>query len=93
MPKFNNDLFTVEYVPAVQGRLPPRMESGRLTLDLGLLAPDCFHFMSNLHGIVARNLWNNLMEPSWNKSVNYHIKSKLVCPSPSRPFIATKLNS
>ena len=48
--KYNRDDFTVEYLTTLVDNIPTvTNRRGRKVLDIGLLAPDCFHFMKELH--------------------------------------------
>ena len=42
---------------------------------------------------MARGLWNNLLQPVGQKSLDYEIGVPFLCPSPQRPYIATHKNS
>jgi len=91
-PKYNKDDFTVEYLPTLEGDLPRVNMGGRSVPDLSLLAPDCFHFMKELHSRIGRNLWNNLLQPGRKKTVDFSRNTKLVCPSSNVPYFSTKRN-
>ena len=43
--------------------------------------------------LVARGLWNNLLQPVGRKSLDYEIGVPFLCPSPERPYLATYQNS
>ena len=49
----------------VNGQMPSQYSElfRRPLPDLSYLAPDCFHFSQKLHSLVARSLWNNLLQP------------------------------
>ena len=52
--KYNRDDFTVEYLTTMVDNIPKVTDRrGRKVLDIGLLAPDCFHFMKELHSRVG----------------------------------------
>ena len=52
--QYNRDDFTVEYLTTLVDNIPRVTNSGgRQVLDMSLLAPDCFHFMKELHSRVG----------------------------------------
>ena len=52
--QYNRDDFTVEYLTTLVDNIPRVTSSrGRKVLDMSLLAPDCFHFMKELHSRVG----------------------------------------
>ena len=53
-PQYNRDDFIVEYLPTLEVDLPKVTIGGRSVPDISLLAPDCFHFMKELHGRLGR---------------------------------------
>ena len=62
------------------------VKTGLIILILG----DHFHFIY----IVAKKIWNNLLEPVGGKSGwAWHNSDNLRCPTRSDPFIGTYLNS
>ncbi|GMR39527.1 hypothetical protein PMAYCL1PPCAC_09722, partial [Pristionchus mayeri] len=65
------------------------------TPNMDFFAPDCFHFAAYGHAIVARNLWNNMLQPVGGKRpANLTDNGEpLLCPDPSCPFIRTTKNS
>lgn len=42
---------------------------------------------------VARAVWNNLLLPIGNKSLNFEVEGPFLCPTKSFPYITTSLNS
>ena len=52
-PEYNKDDFTVEYFPTLGLQTPTRVVAGRTVPDITLLAPDCFHFMKELHSRIG----------------------------------------
>merc|ERR1711874_261401 len=72
LPQFNTDDFTVEYQSTLVADLPKATLGGRAVPDLSLLAPDCFHFMKELHSRIGRNLWNNLLQPAHHRTVEFN---------------------
>ncbi|GMT15139.1 hypothetical protein PFISCL1PPCAC_6436, partial [Pristionchus fissidentatus] len=64
--------------------------------DLTFFAPDCFHFSAYGHAVVAKNLWNNIVQPIGSKSRKANltdISGPLQCPDKACPFIRTTKNS
>ena len=61
LPQYNTDLFTVEYLPTLVTDLPHTTVAGREVPDLSLLAPDCFHFMKELHSRIGRWVGGSLL--------------------------------
>ena len=52
--QYNRDDFTVEYLTTLVDNIPTvTTRRGKKVLDSGLLAPDCFHFMKELHSRVG----------------------------------------
>ena len=52
--RYNRDDFTVEYLSTLVDTVPRVTTSdGRRVLDIGILAPDCFHFMKELHSRIG----------------------------------------
>ena len=52
--RYNRDDFTVEYLSTLVENVPRvyTAEGGHV-LDIGILAPDCFHFMKELHSRIG----------------------------------------
>merc|ERR1711974_339930 len=59
-----------EVVPALTGLYPNATAGGP---DASFLAPDCFHFNTELHSMVGKNLWNNMVEPGDSRSSTYNV--------------------
>ena len=52
--RYNRDDFTVEYLSTLVDNVPTvTTDYGRQVLDIGILAPDCFHFMKELHSRIG----------------------------------------
>ncbi|MEQ2283350.1 hypothetical protein AMECASPLE_010326 [Ameca splendens] len=88
-----HDSFTVVLQPFFREVLVPRLEDGRP--DRSYFSPDCFHLSQKAHTIMARSLWNNMLEPVGNKTYTQDFLAEidLKCPSESNPFIHTAVNS
>ncbi|GMS87151.1 hypothetical protein PENTCL1PPCAC_9326, partial [Pristionchus entomophagus] len=65
------------------------------TPNMDFFAPDCFHFAAYGHAIVAKNLWNNMLQPVGAKAAGNLTDNgePLLCPDTSCPFIRTTKNS
>jgi len=91
----NKQDFTLVIQPFFRdGIAPPRKPNG--DVDEGFFAPDCFHFSQYGHAIVAKGLWNNLVEPVGAKNTAYNLSdysAPLKCPQTDCPFIRTKINT
>lgn len=62
--------------------------------DLTLLSVDCFHLSQKGNAWAGTALWNNLLEPPAQKSLNWmNPLKKFNCPSKQHPFILTYDNS
>ncbi|XP_077293718.1 phospholipase B1, membrane-associated-like [Arctopsyche grandis] len=62
--------------------------------DYSYLSTDCFHFSQKGYAIAANALWNNMMEPVGNKSMNWKdIYDTVLCPTIDHPYIYTRNNS
>ncbi|GMR50684.1 hypothetical protein PMAYCL1PPCAC_20879, partial [Pristionchus mayeri] len=65
------------------------------TPNMDFFAPDCFHFGAYGHAVVAKNLWNNMMQPKGSKAVGNltDTGNPMLCPETACPFIRTTKNS
>ncbi|GMR39463.1 hypothetical protein PMAYCL1PPCAC_09658, partial [Pristionchus mayeri] len=65
------------------------------TPNMDFFAPDCFHFAAYGHAIVAKNLWNNMMQPVGAQSPANLTDDGIppICPDKSCPYIRTTKNS
>ncbi|XP_049341069.1 phospholipase B1, membrane-associated isoform X1 [Astyanax mexicanus] len=63
--------------------------------DPSFFTPDCFHLSQKSHTMMARGLWNNMLEPLGNKTHSADFTAGLFvkCPSETSPFIQTYENS
>lgn len=88
-----HDNFTVVLQPFLREIFLPRLEDGRP--DRSYFSPDCFHLSQKAHSLMARALWNNMLEPVGNKTFTQDFTSgiDLKCPSETSPFIKTAFNS
>ncbi|KAJ8340973.1 hypothetical protein SKAU_G00332640 [Synaphobranchus kaupii] len=73
--------FTVVLQPFFREVVLPLLEDGRP--DRSYFAPDCFHLSQKSHTLMARALWNNMLEPLGNKTHKQDFTSglSLKCPS------------
>ncbi|XP_070834676.1 phospholipase B1, membrane-associated [Chaetodon trifascialis] len=85
--------FTVVLQPLVRELVLPLLDDGRP--DRSFFAPDCFHLSQKAHTLMARALWNNMLEPVGNKTFyqDFEAGVDLQCPSTTSPYLKTALNS
>ncbi|XP_056151380.1 phospholipase B1, membrane-associated [Lampris incognitus] len=88
-----HDNFTVVLQPFFRHVVLPTLEDGRA--DRSYFAPDCFHLSQKAHSLMARALWNNMIEPVGNKTFTQDFTADidLKCPSKTSPFLRTAHNS
>jgi len=89
------DDFTLVIQPFFEGiTQPPMLPDG--TVDLSYFALDCFHFSQFGHAVVAKYMWNTMLQPVGFKDRNANLTDwsrPLACPTPDCPFIRTTNNS
>ncbi|KAM9842921.1 phospholipase B1, membrane-associated [Aulostomus maculatus] len=85
--------FSVVLQPFFREIFLPQLEDGRP--DRSYFSPDCFHLSQKAHTLMARALWNNMLEPVGNKTFNQDFMAgiDLKCPSETIPFFRTAINS
>ncbi|KAG7224094.1 hypothetical protein INR49_019829 [Caranx melampygus] len=85
--------FTVVLQPFFREVFLPMLEDGRP--DRSYFSPDCFHLSQRAHTLMARALWNNMLEPVGNKTFTQDFTAgiNLKCPSQTNPFFRTAVNS
>ncbi|KAM9777533.1 phospholipase B1, membrane-associated-like [Neosynchiropus ocellatus] len=85
--------FTVVLQPFFREVFLPLTEDGRP--DRTFFTPDCFHLSQRAHTLMAKALWNNMLEPVGNKTFTQDFMAgiDLKCPSEEAPFIRTAFNS
>ncbi|XP_036398166.1 phospholipase B1, membrane-associated-like [Megalops cyprinoides] len=85
--------FTVVLQPFFRDVVLPVLEDGRP--DRSFFSPDCFHLSQKSHSLMARALWNNMLEPLGNKThtQDFTVGISLKCPSKSSSFLRTYVNS
>ncbi|CAJ0963176.1 unnamed protein product, partial [Mesorhabditis belari] len=91
---FEADDFTLVIQPFFNGVHTPPMADGKV--DLTFFAPDCFHFSKFGHAVVAKNLWNTIVQPVGQKQTQVNLSDAnptLSCPSTTCPFVPTVKNS
>ncbi|XP_058472096.1 phospholipase B1, membrane-associated [Solea solea] len=88
-----HDNFTVVLQPFFREVFLPILEDGRP--DRSFFSPDCFHLSQKANTLMARALWNNMLEPVGNKTFTQDFTAgiDLKCPSESVPFFRTAVNS
>ncbi|XP_048831450.1 phospholipase B1, membrane-associated isoform X1 [Brienomyrus brachyistius] len=85
--------FTVVVQPFFREVMLPLLEDGRP--DRSFFASDCFHLSQKSHSLMARALWNNMLESLGNKTYIHDFTNDLPlkCPSQASPFLRTYKNS
>ncbi|XP_058254299.1 phospholipase B1, membrane-associated isoform X2 [Hemibagrus wyckioides] len=85
--------FTVVLQPFFRNVSFPLLPDGRP--DRSFFAGDCFHLSQKSHTLMARALWNNMLEPLNSKttSVDFNEGVAMKCPSESNPYFSTNENS
>ncbi|XP_068199290.1 phospholipase B1, membrane-associated-like [Antennarius striatus] len=85
--------FTVVIQPFFREIIVPRMPDGRP--DRSFFSADCFHLSQKAQTLMARSLWNNMLEPLGSKTSVQDFKTNLTlkCPDKTAPFIRTYNNS
>ncbi|KAJ4938911.1 hypothetical protein JOQ06_028377 [Pogonophryne albipinna] len=88
-----HDNFTVVLQPFLREIYLPKLEDGRP--DRSYFSPDCFHLSQRAHTLMAKGLWNNMLEPVGNKTFRQDFSAAidLKCPSETNPFFRTAVNS
>ncbi|XP_008311698.1 phospholipase B1, membrane-associated [Cynoglossus semilaevis] len=89
----NRSDFTVVAQPFFRDVVLPRLPNGRP--DRSYFSADCFHLSQKAQTIMARALWNNMLEPLGNKTSkqDFTVDIELKCPTRSSPYIRTYKNS
>ncbi|KAK3516533.1 hypothetical protein QTP70_021738 [Hemibagrus guttatus] len=84
--------FTVVLQPLLRDIAVPMLD-GRP--DSSFFSPDCFHLSQKAHTVMARSLWNNMMEDLGNKTYkqDFSLGLQAKCPSQISPFLQTFENS
>ncbi|XP_060771706.1 phospholipase B1, membrane-associated-like [Neoarius graeffei] len=84
--------FTVVLQPLLRDIAMPMLDGHP---DRSFFSPDCFHLSQKAHMILARGLWNNMMEELGNKThkQNFSLGLQAECPSKTSPFLQTFVNS
>ncbi|XP_046712656.1 phospholipase B1, membrane-associated isoform X2 [Silurus meridionalis] len=85
--------FTVVLQPFFRNTTFPVLPNG--TPDRSFFAGDCFHLSQKSHTLMARALWNNMLEPEHSKttSVDFNENVAMKCPSATAPYFSTNGNS
>uniref|UniRef100_A0A087YKL9 Phospholipase B1, membrane-associated n=1 Tax=Poecilia formosa TaxID=48698 RepID=A0A087YKL9_POEFO len=85
--------FTVVIQPFLRDIALPRLPDGRP--DRSYFSPDCFHLSQKAQTVMARSLWNNMLEPLGSKTSSQDFDSpfELKCSTNDSPFIRTYKNS
>ncbi|XP_059212464.1 phospholipase B1, membrane-associated-like [Centropristis striata] len=85
--------FTVVVQPFFREVIVPRLPDGRP--DRSFFSADCFHLSQKAQTLMARSLWNNMLEPLGNKTTvqDFTAGTDMKCPTKTSPFIRTYNNS
>ena len=69
LSRYERDQFTVVIQPAFSDLSLFHTPDGRI--DYSYFAPDCLHPSQKLHALMARALWNNLLQPVGRKTTGW----------------------
>uniref|UniRef100_UPI003AAC5A81 phospholipase B1, membrane-associated-like n=1 Tax=Centroberyx gerrardi TaxID=166262 RepID=UPI003AAC5A81 len=85
--------FTVVVQPFFREVIVPKLPDGRP--DRSFFSPDCFHLSQKAQTLMARSLWNNMLEPLGNKTAKQEFSAEIIlkCPSKTSPYVRTYNNS
>ncbi|XP_072545003.1 phospholipase B1, membrane-associated [Salminus brasiliensis] len=85
--------FTVVLQPFMRDLVLPLLSNGKP--DRSFFAPDCFHLSQKSQALMARSLWNNMLESISSKtaSLNFQAGVTAKCPASSSSYITTSKNS
>ncbi|XP_040919608.1 phospholipase B1, membrane-associated-like [Toxotes jaculatrix] len=85
--------FTVVLQPFLREIIVPRLPDG--LPDRSYFSADCFHLSQKAQTLMARSLWNNMLEPLGNKTTkqDFTVDVDLKCPTKTSPFFRTYNNS
>ncbi|XP_074541526.1 phospholipase B1, membrane-associated-like [Halichoeres trimaculatus] len=85
--------FTVVIQPFLREITVPRLPDGRP--DRSYFSADCFHLSQKAQTLMARSLWNNMLEPLGNKTdrQDFSADINLKCPTMTSPYLRTYNNS
>ncbi|KAM3861027.1 phospholipase B1, membrane-associated-like [Diretmus argenteus] len=85
--------FTVVVQPFLREINVPKLPNGRP--DRSYFSADCFHLSQKSQTLMARSLWNNMLEPLGNKTEEEGFSAEigLKCPSETSPYVRTYQNS
>ncbi|XP_034169381.2 phospholipase B1, membrane-associated isoform X1 [Pangasianodon hypophthalmus] len=84
--------FTVVLQPFLRDIAVPMLDGHP---DRSFFSPDCFHLSQKAHTLMARALWNSMLEELGNKTCKQDFSQVLQakCPSKTLPFLHTFENS
>lgn len=92
MPEFHTQEFTVVYQPFFRDATVYLGKDRKP--DMSVMSVDCIHLSQKGHAIAANGLWNNMMEPTFDKSLGFkHLFEEFKCPSVQEPYLYTYFNS
>lgn len=86
-----SDDFTVVLQPFLTKMRTPLLSTGKA--DFSYFAPDCFHFSLKGHTSMAVELWNSMLTPVGQKSLEaVFVDKDLKCPTTNSPYFFTAKN-
>ncbi|XP_036449109.1 phospholipase B1, membrane-associated [Colossoma macropomum] len=85
--------FTVVLQPFIRDVVLPLLSNGKP--DRSFFAPDCFHLSQKSQALMARALWNNMLDSVSSKTTSLDFKAGVSakCPSSSTHYFTTYGNS
>ncbi|XP_044233265.1 phospholipase B1, membrane-associated-like [Thunnus albacares] len=91
--RYDKPDFTVVVQPFFREVIVPKLPDGRP--DRSFFSADCFHLSQKAQTLMARSLWNNMLEPLGHKTSkqNFTNDMGLKCPTKASPYIRTYHNS
>lgn len=93
MAEFHNKSdFTVNIQPFTRNLVFPSKLNG--DTDFTYMSTDCFHMSQRGYALAANAVWNNMLEPYGNKTLDWGREFKLFrCPTTRMPYLSTRENS
>ncbi|EEB19893.1 phospholipase B, plb1, putative [Pediculus humanus corporis] len=89
--KKKNDFSVVTQIFALKLDFPKIRQDAA---DVSYLSADCYHLSQKGNARIANAIWNNMLEPVGNKSINWRDTfTRFLCPTEKHPYIFTYKNS
>lgn len=89
--EFNTDTFAVNFQPFTIDIKIPQTQDG--SFDYSCFSVDCFHLSQKGQSLAAAALWNNMLEPSSSRKLNWNTTYGIDCPTVQQPYFTTIRNS